>query len=98
MSANQKFSSEKPPRFEFPCGKFLNLAGYGFFSDYKFDAVLNRNTNYQGGYGGFYFEPILLPKFPAHITLPVLIGVGGIAYVSDINLNDNLHFRFVSYV
>lgn len=67
----------------------FGIGGYGFFTDYVYDTNLNLNTNYQGGYGGFYFEPIILPKFPAHITIPIFIGVGGIAYVSDINLDDN---------
>lgn len=67
----------------------FGVGGYGFFSDYMWDTTLSLNTNYQGGYGGFYIEPIILPKFPAHISIPIFIGVGGIAYVSDLNLDDN---------
>jgi len=67
----------------------FGVGGSGFFTDYMWDTALNLNTNYQGGYGGFFIEPILLPKFPAHISIPVFIGVGGIAYVSDLNLETN---------
>lgn len=67
----------------------FGIGGYGFFTDYKFDSELNRNINYQGGYGGFYFEPIILPQFPAHISIPLFVGVGGIAYVSDLDFDNN---------
>jgi hypothetical protein len=36
-----------------------------------------------GGYGGFIIEPIILPKFPVHISFPILLGAGGISYITQ---------------
>lgn len=33
-----------------------------------------------GGYGGFFVEPIIAPRFPVHIAIPVMIGGGGAAW------------------
>ena len=33
-------------------------------------------------------EPILLPRFPIHISLPVVVGVGGIAYTTSTSYTD----------
>jgi len=60
-------------------GFAIGLGGSGTFCDYYYDDFLNDDINIAGGYGGIYFEPILLPKFPVHISLPVLVGVGGVA-------------------
>lgn len=59
----------------------LGLAGYGFFNN------LDKSYNYDnpgdyslsGGYGGLLLEPIVLPAYPVHISVPVLLGVGGVA-------------------
>lgn len=32
----------------------------------------------SGGYGGIFLQPIILPKFPVHISFPIMIGVGGV--------------------
>ena len=61
----------------------FGLGGSGFVSDYKFNSTIGENTNYQGGYGGIYFEPIILPRFPVHISLPIFLGAGGIAEMRD---------------
>ncbi|MFH2144100.1 MAG: hypothetical protein ABIJ97_16865 [Bacteroidota bacterium] len=64
-------------------GLAIGLAGYGFSNDYKWNPVMKQNVNLEGGYGGFYIEPIIFPKFPIHIALPVFVGVGGISYMGD---------------
>jgi len=61
----------------------LGFAGNGFLNDYHFDPGSSRNVNLSGGYGGLLMEPILLPRFPIHISLPVVIGVGGLAYTTS---------------
>ncbi|MCK4745482.1 MAG: hypothetical protein KAT15_00525, partial [Bacteroidales bacterium] len=68
-------------------GFALGMAGYGFLNDYSWNPALagGRNVNLTGGYGGLLMEPILFPKFPVHISIPVLIGGGGIAYTSTFN-------------
>jgi hypothetical protein len=64
----------------------LGIGGYGFFNDVHYDDVLDLDLRLAGGYGGFFFEPILMPKMPVHISFPILIGAGGVAVVSS---NDN---------
>jgi len=58
----------------------LGLAGYGFFNNLEKSA--NNTDDYLGGgYGGFYFEPILFSKSPVHLSFPVLIGGGGVSTI-----------------
>jgi hypothetical protein len=64
----------------------MGIGGYGFFNDMHYDATLGYDLRLAGGYGGFFFEPILMPKMPVHMAFPIMIGAGGIAVVSS---NDN---------
>lgn len=68
-------------------GFALGFAGNGFLNDYSYNPNIagGRNVNLAGGYGGLLLEPIIFPKFPVHISVPVLIGAGGIAYTSTFN-------------
>lgn len=61
----------------------LGIGGYGFFNDVRYDNVLEVDLRLAGGYGGFFFEPILMPKMPVHLSFPILIGAGGVAVVSS---------------
>jgi hypothetical protein len=66
----------------------LGIAGYGFMNDYSFNQNLpggGKNVNLTGGYGGLLMEPIIFGKFPVHVSIPILIGGGGIAYTSTWN-------------
>lgn len=63
----------------------MGLGGSGFFSEYRNDQVLNLKTSMMGGYGGVYFELIVLSNSPVHISIPVLAGIGGVAYTSWVN-------------
>jgi len=71
-------------KFEWIIGHSLGLGfgGNGFINEYHFDATLNTDVFLTGGYGGFIIEPILLPKFPVHLSFPVLLGAGGISYIT----------------
>ena len=60
----------------------IGFGGSGFVTDIFYDDALNMDANLAGGYGGIFFEPIILPKYPVHLSIPVLIGAGGIAYSS----------------
>jgi hypothetical protein len=62
----------------------LGFAGTGFINSFSPDIVPDRVVNLTGGYAGFLFEPILLPKFPVHLSFPVIAGAGGIAYTSSL--------------
>lgn len=63
----------------------IGLGGCGFINDLNSRNWLNNdlNSNLAGGYGGLYLEPILAPRLPVHISIPVLFGVGGISKISD---------------
>lgn len=58
----------------------LGIAGVGFTSDFA-----PMDADYyalSGGYGGLIMEPIIFGWLPVHISLPVLIGGGGMASYS----------------
>ena len=71
----------------------LGLGGSGFFNDLHYDSNTGRDISLAGGYGGFFFEPIIMPKYPVHISFPVLIGAGGVAIVSAKDDNWNNAFK-----
>lgn len=59
----------------------IGLGGNMYFS--FIDNNPNRDSlqyNIMGGHGGLYLEPIILPKFPVHLSLPLFVGAGGIGY------------------
>lgn len=71
----------------------IGVAGSGFINDYE--SASDIKTNHAGGYGGLLIEPIIFGKFPVHISLPIIVGAGGIAsnetdeewntYVNDVS-------------
>lgn len=69
----------------------MGLTGTGFFNDahaYTNGLGETQDISLAGGYGGFFFEPVLFSKFPVHVAIPVTIGAGGVGVVSDKD-NDN---------
>jgi hypothetical protein len=60
----------------------MGVGGAGFINDFTYDPLEDRNYSLTGGYGGMFFEPIFFPRFPIHFSIPVLIGVGGVAYTT----------------
>jgi len=69
----------------------LGLGGKGFFNDGRYDSNTGLDLSLAGGYGGFFFEPILMPGLPVHVSFPVLFGAGGVGVMSthDNNWGDN---------
>jgi hypothetical protein len=61
----------------------VGIGANGFINEFHYEPLIDRNVFLAGGYGGLYIEPILFPKLPVHLSLPVLLGGGGISYVSD---------------
>lgn len=62
----------------------LGVGGNGFISglaieDYSGDGYFEM----AGGYGGLLLEPIFFPKKAVHLSMPVIIGAGGLAYNAD---------------
>jgi hypothetical protein len=62
----------------------IGFAGTGFVNAFSPDIQPDRVVNITGGYGGLLIEPILLPRFPIHLSFPVIAGLGGIAYTSSL--------------
>lgn len=60
----------------------LGVGGAGFINSYEYDPALNKDVSLVGGYGGLYGELILFPNSRVHLSLPVLAGIGGAAYTS----------------
>ncbi len=76
----------------------LGIAGYGFFNSLEKTNVPNDDSDFflTGGYGGLFFEPIVLPNNPVHVSFPVILGVGGITAIQsndwqDYNDNNNYY-------
>jgi len=61
----------------------LGFGGNGFINENHYDINLDADVFLTGGYGGFIIEPILFPKFPVHLSFPVLLGAGGISYIRE---------------
>jgi hypothetical protein len=80
-------------RLEWIAGHSLGLGfgGTGFINENHFEPSLNSNVFLTGGYGGLYIEPIVMPNFPVHISFPILLGGGGVSYVTeDMNWDHNM--------
>lgn len=61
-------------------GIAIGISGTGFFSEpYEVSNINHTSHSYAGGYGGILIEPILFPKYPVHVSFPILLGGGGIA-------------------
>jgi hypothetical protein len=68
----------------------IGVGGTGFINELHYEPSLDRNVFLTGGYGGLYIEPILFPRFPVHLSFPVLLGAGGVSYVlKDVSVNNN---------
>jgi len=62
----------------------LGLAGFGFINDIYFNNINDNKRFYlAGGYGGLLIAPIIMPQRPVHVSIPIIIGAGGIAYTSN---------------
>jgi hypothetical protein len=69
----------------------LGFGATGFINEFHYEPLIDREVFLAGGYGGLYIEPILFPRFPVHLSFPVLFGAGGVSYVSkESDYNDNL--------
>lgn len=66
----------------------IGIAGAGF-SDWMYGLNEDRpglspqGYFVEGGYGGLLLEPVFAPKFPVHLSFPILIGAGGVAFTQD---------------
>jgi hypothetical protein len=60
----------------------VGLGATGFINEYHYEPAIDKDVFLAGGYGGLYIEPVLFGKSPVHLSFPVLLGAGGISYVS----------------
>ncbi|MCW3804968.1 hypothetical protein [Plebeiibacterium marinum] len=67
----------------------IGLGGYGFITEPESDLVLEEKYEYAGGYGGLLIEPIIAGIQPIHVSFPILIGAGGIAYNNHYGYEDD---------
>ncbi|MCF8366532.1 MAG: hypothetical protein K9H16_12165 [Bacteroidales bacterium] len=72
----------------------LGLGGKGIAStvSYPYEdagSLFNEKYYLNGGYGGFLIEPIIAPFSPVHVSFPVLIGGGGVAYSLQYKYQNN---------
>lgn len=82
----------------------IGLTGAGFATPLKYNSDDGNGMKVEdkiyGGYGGLFFEAILFPKKPIHISIPLVLGVGGYQsenystsiYESDIFDDDDYEF------
>ena len=78
----------------FVFGHSLNFGfeGYGMVTDVTSNTLNDEGDPYflQMGYGGFHIEPVIASQSLVHVTLPVLLGAGGIAETSRPYLSGQL--------
>jgi hypothetical protein len=72
-------------RFEWIAGHSIGIGfgGSGFINENHFEPSLNSNVFLTGGYGGLYIEPIVMPNYPVHLSFPIMLGGGGVSYVTE---------------
>jgi hypothetical protein len=66
----------------------IGLCGSGFINDPKVYSEMAERVSIAGGYGGLFFEPIVFPRFPVHISIPVTVGVGGVSASRNYDYNN----------
>lgn len=72
----------------------IGVGGYGFVNGVDTDYIFDNDFEYDlaGGYGGLILEPILAPRLPVHISVPVLLGIGGVAFIDGYDDWDNWYY------
>jgi len=60
----------------------VGIGATGFINEFHYEPSLDMDVFLTGGYGGIYIEPIVFPRWPVHMSFPVLLGAGGITVVS----------------
>ena len=67
-------------------------AGYGFMTERFYDNELSDNYMLAGGYGGLMLEFIIAPQSPIHLSIPLVIGAGGVSYTKNSHDYDYHHW------
>jgi hypothetical protein len=68
----------------------IGFGATGFINEFHYEPSLDKEVFLTGGYGGLCIEPILFPRSPVHLSFPILLGAGGISFISkDKDFNNN---------
>ncbi|UOB17241.1 hypothetical protein [Abyssalbus ytuae] len=59
----------------------IGIAGGSIYSRNFLPEHLTNNTDLIGGYGGLHVEPIFFSKSKVNLSIPILVGFGGVGYV-----------------
>jgi len=68
----------------------FGLSGYAVQRAVENDQVLSNDYRLAGGYGGFFVEYTPRPSDKIHLSFPILIGGGGLAYMQQVDRDLNL--------
>jgi hypothetical protein len=76
----------------------LGGGGYGIVNSPVYENFTYKDKTYsevylQGGYGGFIIEGIIWPKKLVHVSVPVLIGAGGIMFTDQRYPDEHSNFE-----
>lgn len=72
----------------------FGVAGKGFFNNLdKPYPVSNADYMVAGGYGGLFFQPILFPQQPVHVSFPIIVGAGGLT-VNPMDKRNKYHWDY----
>ena len=67
----------------------IGLAATGFSNDYYIGHSHGSNgRSLVGAYGGLLIEPVVVPKFPVHVSFPVVLGAGGVVGMNSYYWSD----------
>ena len=74
----------------------IGFAGYGLVTETEADTYSPNGKLYKldMGYGGLILEPVIGNRKLVHITVPVLLGVGGAGLRSNNNVRDSIEDDF----
>jgi hypothetical protein len=71
----------------------IGIGGAGFINTEEFVQSITADVSLTGGYGGIFGELILMPKYPVHLSFPVLVGMGAVAATSWSELNTGYDYQ-----
>ncbi|PKP22382.1 MAG: hypothetical protein CVU05_04145 [Bacteroidetes bacterium HGW-Bacteroidetes-21] len=68
----------------------FGIVGSGFSNNlWEYPSEDEVFYSLSGGYGGFLFEPVFAPRFPIHLSFPIVLGAGGVANTKTYQYNHN---------
>jgi hypothetical protein len=76
----------------------IGLGGFGFVNNLDYNSYQpETDFSLAGGYGGFFFEPIIAGRSPVHVSFPILIGMGGVSLFKNYEWNWDDYYPYPEY-